>query len=64
MYTYFLSRTGWSETQILLPDTGNDDMHFGVSVAVNGGRLVVGASGANGNGIASGTALTSCQVNY
>lgn len=54
---YYFSRGGWSEIQIILPDGANKDMHFGGSVAISQQHLVVGATGSDIAGVASGTAL-------
>jgi len=55
-YVFRYDGTQWGEEAKLQADTPESDAHFGISVATDGQRLIVGARRANGAGLDQGSA--------
>jgi hypothetical protein len=55
-YTFEKSGNVWAEHAMLLPATNSAEGHFGLSVATDGLRILVGAHGQNAQGLGSGAA--------
>ncbi len=45
----------WNEVQKITPPTGSTEDGFGVSLAISGNRLIIGASGVENAGVTTGT---------
>jgi hypothetical protein len=56
VYVFTFDGAAWVETQTLTASDGDAEDVFGVSVAINGNTVIVGALGSDDNGPASGAA--------